>query len=215
MIKILIVDDHMLMRQGILKLIANFDDFEVVGEAANGRQAIEQARSLSPDVIIMDIAMQEMNGIDATKKILAENPNAKIIALSMHSDRSFIMEILKSGASGYLLKDCAFEELESAIRIVHTGKTYLSPSIANVVVKDYVNISNGESHPESSQLTDREREVLQLIAEGVSTKQIAFKLDVSVKTIETHRRNIMKKLEAKSIADLVKHGIRMGLTSLE
>ncbi|HHS50897.1 MAG TPA: response regulator transcription factor [candidate division Zixibacteria bacterium] len=215
MIKVIIADDHKIFRQGITRLIKDCEGIEVVGEAENGRQVVELAREISPDVVLMDISMQEMNGIDATRKILSDNPSVKVIALTIHSDRSFIAEMLKAGAVGYLLKDCAFEELESAIRVVAVGMSYLSPSIAKVIVRDYINISSGESEAAPNDITHREREVLQLIAEGHSTKQIAFELGVSIKTIETHRRNIMKKLDATSIAELVKAGIRMGLTTLE
>ncbi len=209
------VDDHQIVRQGIVHLIEQYDDIKVVGEADNGRDAVRLAEELAPDIVIMDIAMPDMNGIVATRKIMASLPTTKVIALSMHSDRLFVIEMLKSGASGYLLKDCAFEELGVAIRSVADGKTYLSPSIANIVVQDYINITSDEQSVPYAILTNREREVLQLIAEGVSTKEIAYKLDVSIKTIESHRRNIMQKLEVKSVAELVKFAIRYGLTSLE
>ncbi|MCK5832387.1 response regulator transcription factor [bacterium] len=215
MIRILIVDDHQIIRQGIIELLSRYPDFEVVGETGEGKKAVELAGELTPDIVIMDIAMPGMNGIEATRKIISANPEAKIIALSMYSDKSFITEILRDGAKGYLMKDCAFEELDKAIRVVLEGRTYLSSTISEIVINEYLNPESKDLNREYHLLTDREREVLHYIGEGVSTKQIAYELDVSVKTIETHRRNIMKKLDAKSIAELVKFAIRQGLTSLE
>jgi DNA-binding NarL/FixJ family response regulator len=163
----------------------------------------------------MDVTMPDLNGIEATRQILAGLPSIKVIALSMHSDNLFVSEMLKSGASGYLLKDCAFEELARAIHVVVDGKTYLSPAISEVVVDDYLHHLTRTEPPDSKVLTGREREVLQLIAEGNSTKQVALKLHVSVKTVETHRRQIMGKLKIHTIAELTKYAIRQGLTSLE
>jgi DNA-binding NarL/FixJ family response regulator len=159
--------------------------------------------------------MPDLNGIEATKQILSKSPDIKIIALSMHSDATFVTEMLKSGAAGYLLKDCAFEELIRAIRTVIDGKTYLSPSISGVVVEDYIYRLSKPDFSDSDVLSDREREVLQLMAEGGTTKQIAQKLHISVKTVETHRRQIMSKLDVHTVAELTKYAIRKGLTSLE
>lgn len=215
-IRILLADDHRIMREGLKSLLNDEPDLEVLGEVANGRLAIEMADELSPDVVVMDIGMPELNGIEATRRIVQDHPNTKVIALSMHSDRRFVAEILKAGASGYLLKDGAFEELAGAIRTVMGNRMYLSPRIADVVVDDYVRNSSGRAEPSAfAALTPREREVLQLLAEGKATKQAAACLHVSVKTVETHRRQIMTKLDIHSVAELTKYAIREGLTSVE
>jgi len=211
--KIIIADDHKIVREGLRALIDKQQGMEVVGEADNGRLVVQMAKDLSPDVVIMDIAMPDMNGIEASRSILAELNNVKIIGLSMHSDRRFVVEMLKAGASGYLLKDCAFEELIQAIRTVHSDHIYLSPEISDIMIKDYVhNISDSPSV--FSLLTTREREVFQLLAEGKSTKEIAFALGVSIKTVETYRQQVMEKLDIHSIAELTKFAIREGITSL-
>jgi DNA-binding NarL/FixJ family response regulator len=213
--KIIIADDHQIVRQGLATLLAKEADMEVVAEAENGRQAVQLVKDLAPQVVIMDVNMPDLNGIDATRQILSHNPETKIIALSMHADRRFVVNMLKAGASGYLLKDCAFEELASAIRLVLANKTYLSPGVSDIVIKDYV---QGLSTPRSSAfsvLTAREREVLQLMAEGKPTSQIAELLHISVKTVETHRQQVMHKLGIHSIAELTKYAIREGLTSLD
>jgi DNA-binding NarL/FixJ family response regulator len=214
-IRILLADDHKITRQGLRSLLEKQQDMEVVAEAENGRSAVQLAAETAPDVVIMDVTMPDLNGIEATKQILSKSPDIKIVALSMHSDSSFVTEMLKSGAAGYLLKDCAFEELSRAIRTVVDEKIYLSPSISGVVVEDYVHRLSKADFTSNDILSDREREVLQLMAEGNSTKQIAVKLHISVKTVETHRRQIMKKLDIHTIADLTKYAIRKGLTSLE
>jgi len=213
-IKIILADDHKIIREGLRNLLEKQIDMEVVAEAENGRTAVQMAQELKPNVVIMDIAMPDLNGIEATRQIIAEVPSVKVIALSMHSNKQFVVEILKAGASGYLLKDCAFEELVRAVHVVVSNQTYLSPQIANIITKDYLGHLPEDSSVFSI-LTTREREVLQLIAEGKTTKQIASDLYVSVKTIETHRLNIMNKLDAYSIAELTKYAIREGLTSLE
>jgi two-component system response regulator NreC len=214
-IKILLADDHRITRQGLRLLLEKESDMQVVAEADQGRAAVQLAAELSPDVIIMDVSMPDLNGMEATRQIVGKNENVKIIALSMHSDTLFVTEMLKSGVSGYLLKDCAFEELASAIRSVVSGKTYLSPSISGVVVNGYLHRLSKAETAGSDILSNREREVLQMIAEGKSTKQIALKLHISVKTVETHRRQIMNKLNIFSVAELTKYAIRKGLTSLE
>ena len=212
--KIVIADDHKIMREGLKALIEKQPDMEVAAEAQDGLAATKLARKLLPQVIIMDIGMPEMNGIDATRQIISENKDIKIIALSMHSDRRFVLEMLKAGASGYLLKDSAFEELVNAVHTVMTGQSYLSPRITDIVVKEYLyNLPKSESTV-FTVLTVREREVLQLLAEGKSTKQIAATLNLSVKTVETHRQQIMEKLEIRTVAELTKYAIREGLTSL-
>ena len=214
-IRILLTDDHRIMREGLKSLLDDESDMEVIAEAENGRRAVELVDELNPDVVVMDIGMPELNGIEATRRIVLDHPVTKVIALSMHSDRRFMAEILKAGAAGYLLKDGAYEELAGAIRTVVANKMYLSPRIADVVVEDYVrNMPRGEPSAFAA-LTAREREVLQLLAEGKATKQAAACLHVSVKTVETHRRSIMTKLDIHSVAELTKYAIREGLTSLE
>jgi DNA-binding NarL/FixJ family response regulator len=213
--RILLADDHRIMREGLKSLLDDEADMEVVGEAENGRRAIELVDELEPDVVVMDIGMPELNGIEATRRVVLDHPQTKVIALSMHSDRRFMAEILKAGSAGYLLKDGAYEELAGAIRTVVANKMYLSPRIADVVVEDYVrNMPRGEPSAFAA-LTAREREVLQLLAEGKATKQAAACLHVSVKTVETHRRSIMTKLDIHSVAELTKYAIREGLTSVE
>ena len=214
-LKIILADDHSIMREGLRALLEKQPDIEVLAEAENGRTAVELSRDLKPDVVVIDIAMPDLNGIEATRRITTESPGVKVIALSMHSDRKFVREMLSAGASGYMLKDSAFEELDKALRTVINNQTYLSLGIADTVVKDYLgNLVTKESAP-SIVLTKREREVLQFLAEGKTTKQIASLLFVSVKTIETHRKQVMSKLGIDSIAELTKYAIREGLTSLE
>lgn len=215
-IKILLAENHKIFREGLRSLIEKQSDMEVVAEAEEGRTAVRLVRELLPDVVIMDISMPDLNGMEAARQITHEFGDVRIVALSMHSDSLFVTEMLKSGASGYLLKDCAFEELALAIRAVVAGKTYLSPSISSVVVDDYLHRSPKKTDFSGLDvLTNREREVLQLLAEGKSTKQIALKLHISGKTVETHRRQIMNKLDIHTVAELTKYAIRKGLTSLE
>lgn len=214
-IRILLADDHKITRQGLCSLLEKQADMKIVGEAENGRTAVRKAEKLLPDVIIMDVTMPDLNGIEATRKITSKTDNVKVIALSMHSDSMFVTEMLKSGASGYLLKDCAFEELTRAIRTVAAGETYLSTVISSVVVSDYLkHLAKNNSSDLETTLTAREREVLQLLAEGSSTKQIALKLHISAKTVETHRRQMMDKLNIHNVAELTKYAIRKGLTSV-
>lgn len=213
-IKVLLADDHKIFRDGLRTLIEK-EGMEVVGEAENGRKTIKLAEKLMPNLIIMDVSMPDMNGIEATRKIRTALPDIRVIALSMHSDRRFVLGMLEAGASGYLLKDCAFGELANAINQVSTGNTYLSPKIADVVVKGYLNKTNEAAIGGGAILTSREREILQLIAEGLTAKEIAAHVFLSIKTIETHRRNIMQKLNLKSTADLTKYAIREGLVSLD
>ncbi len=214
-IRIVLADDHKITRQGLRSLLDEQPDMKVVAEAEEGRTTLRLVRELSPDVVIMDVTMPDLNGIEATRQIVGEFDNVKIVALSMHSDTLFVTEMLKSGASGYLLKDCAFEELARAIRAVVAGKIYLSPTISGVVVDDYLHRLSKVDFSDSEVLTNREREILQLMAEGKSTKQIALKLHISVKTVETHRRKIMNKLDIHTVAELTKYAVRKGLTSLE
>jgi len=212
-IRIALADDHKVLRHGLSKAFGNEKDMEVVGEAEDGYEIIELAKKITPDVIIMDIAMLGMNGIEATRQVIKELPDVKIIALSMHSGKKMIHEMFKAGAKGYLLKDCEYDELINAIRIVVTGKTYLSPSITGVVVGDMLNPSEGKDAFDV--LSERERQVLQLLAEGKTTKQIGQTLHVSPKTVEGHRTKIMTKLDIDSVANLTKYAIREGLTSAD
>jgi two-component system response regulator NreC len=212
MIKIVLADDHQIVRHGLRTLLSAEPDFEVVGEADNGRDVVRLVQDLSPQVVIMDISMPDLNGIEATRQILSESTGVKVIALSMHSDGLFVLNMFKAGASGYLLKDCALEELVKAVRTVVNRQVYLSPGISDIVI--------GWSSAESSSsaysiLTARERQVLQLMAEGKNTNQIADSLFVSVKTVEAHRKQLMNKLDIHSVAELTKYAIRQGLTSLE
>lgn len=214
--RVLLVDDHKIIRDGLRKLLEAQPGYEVVGEGADGREGVELARQLRPDVVIMDIAMKGLNGVEATQKILQDAPQTQVIALSMHSDAPYVSRMLKAGARGYLLKDCAFEELSVALGCVAERQLYLSPAITGVVVDDYVRtLGTGKTKELAPELTPKEREVLQLLAEGQSTKEMAGALGVSVKTVETHRGNIMNKLELRSIAELTKYAIRSGLTTLD
>lgn len=212
--RILLVDDHKILRDGICSLLKENPDMEIIGEAADGRTALGLVRELSPDLVIMDISMPDMNGIDATRRIHADHPQVKVMALSMHYDKHFVSEIFKAGASGYLLKDCAFDEMAHAIRVVMSDRTYINPQIASLVVESLVTGIPKSSHDALSLLTDREREVLQLIADGKSTKQIASDLNVSTKTVESHRRQVMGKLNIRNVAELTKYAIREGLVSI-
>ncbi|HOW55528.1 MAG TPA: response regulator transcription factor [Syntrophorhabdaceae bacterium] len=213
-IRILLADDHKIIREGLKALIEKQADMEVAAEAQDGMTTIKLAQKIQPHIIIMDIGMPEMNGIEATRQIISENGNVKIIALSMHSDRRFVLEMLKAGASGYLLKDSAFEELVTAIHTIMSNQPYLSPKVTDIVVKEYLHSLPKNESNVFNILTVREREVLQLLAEGKSTKQIASTLNLSVKTVETHRQQIMDKLEIRSVAELTKYAIREGITSL-
>ncbi len=213
-IRIILADDHKIIRDGLRSLLEKQKDMEVVAEAEDGRTAVKQVQKLLPDVVIMDISMHDLNGIEATRQIIAKSPRIKVLALSMHSDKQFIAGILSAGASGYLMKDSTFKELINAIRVVVSNQIYLSPRIAGIVTEDYVNYLTAADSSPHSVLTAREREILQLLAEGKSTKQIALLLRVSVKTIETHRQRTMDKLGIYSIAGLTKYAIREGLTAL-
>jgi DNA-binding NarL/FixJ family response regulator len=203
------------MQEGLRTLLEKESDMEIVAEAQDGRAAVQLTRELAPDVVIMDISMRHLNGIDATRQILAEMPMVKVIALSMHRDEQFVSGMLDAGASGYLLKDCAAEELTYAVRAISKDQTYLSPGIASIVAKGYVKTISKHDAADPSILTTREREVLQLLSEGMPSKEIASTLNVSVRTVEAHRRQIMEKLDIHSVSELTKYAIRMGITSLE
>jgi DNA-binding NarL/FixJ family response regulator len=201
------------MRDGLRALIERSDDLEVIAEAENGREALRLARKHRPEIVIMDISMPDLNGIDATRQMLEEVKGTKVIALSMHSDKQYVDGMLRAGVSGYLLKDCAADELINCIHVVRSGRISLSAGITGYLVSEYLQPTKKDSPSSGSQLSDREREVLQLIAEGRSTKEIGETLHISVKTVETHRKNIMEKTDARSVAELTKYAIRSGLTS--
>ncbi len=212
--KIIIADDHKIIREGLKALLEKEEKFEVVAEAQNGLATVRLAQKLKPDIVIMDIGMPDMNGIEATREIVSANKNIKVVALSMHSDRRFVLQMLQAGASGYLLKESAFEELVMSLEAVASGQQYLSPKVTDVVIKEYLHSTGKNEGTVFKMLSAREREVLQLLAEGKSTKQIAAALNVSVKTVETHRQQVMEKLDIHSIAELTKYAIREGITSL-
>jgi DNA-binding NarL/FixJ family response regulator len=211
-VKVVLADDHRMMRDG-LRAVLERAGVNVVGEAANGREAIAEVKRVHPDILVIDIAMPELNGIDATRRLTAEMPDVKVIALSMNSDRRYVMAMLEAGAAGYLLKNAASDELLSALGTVARGQTYLSPAIAGLVVDEAIGRAQSTRKAVERPLTGREREVLQLIAEGRSSKEIAAGLRISVPTVETHRGHIMEKLDLHSVAELTKYAIREGLTT--
>lgn len=210
-IKTLLVDDHALLRDGLAALLEDTGEFEVVGFAASGREALAQADALRPQLVVMDLAMPDLNGVEATRRLLQAHPKTKVVALTMHADRRYVSGALKAGAAGYVLKEAAFDELIDAATRVMAGTTYLSPKVSDLMVREYV--SKQESGLVSV-LSSREREVLQLIAEGRSTKEIADDLCISSKTVESHRKRIMDRLELRTVAELTKFAVRWGLTEL-
>jgi len=213
-VRIIIADDHRLFREGLVNLLSDSKDIEIIAEAENGNDAIVKARELNPDIIVMDIGMPVLNGVDATSRLLKELPAIKVIALSMHSEKQFIKGMLEAGASGYLFKNCAYDELIEAIHTVNAGKKYLSDKITEIMIQDY--LGKEESIPETdSELTEREAEILKLIAEGVPTSEISELLFVSVKTIGTHKQHLLEKLNLKTSTDLVKYAIKKGIISLD
>ncbi|MRS01700.1 response regulator transcription factor [bacterium] len=214
-IRIVLADDHKIVREGLQALLEKEPNIEITAIAEDGRAAVQITRDLLPDVVVMDIGMPGLNGIEATRCITVENPKIKVLVLSMHSARRYVMEALSAGAKGYILKDCASEELARAIHIVYANETYLSPKVADIMVKDYINLLPNQGREPLQLLSKREREVLQLIAEGQNTKEIGFLLNLSIKTVETHRQQIMKKLNLQSVASLTRYAIREGLTTLD
>jgi two-component system response regulator NreC len=212
-IKILLVDDHKIMREGLRSLFESQPGMQVIAEALNGREAVRLAQDKRPNVVIMDIDMPDLGGIEATRKICAAFPEIKIIGLSIHSAKHYVVNMLRAGASGFLRKDCPFDELTQAVKTVVANHTYLSPAITDFMIEDYVKGVPLTGSSAFSILTSREREVLQLIAEGWSTKKMASQLNISIKTVDTHRRQIMDKLNLHSIADLTKYAVQEGLTS--
>ena len=213
MTRVLLADDHKILRQGLRTLLEQEKDIQIVGEADNGRSSVKLTGELAPDVVIMDVAMPDLNGIDATRRITEAEPRTRVLALSMHSDGRYVKGMLQAGARGYILKDCAAEELTHAIRTVMAGQIYVSPGVTGTIVNDYVRQLTAADEPAT--LTRREREVLQLLAEGGSTANIAAGLHLSVKTIETNRKRIMDKLDLRSIAELTKYAIREGITTVD
>jgi two-component system, NarL family, response regulator NreC len=213
-IRVILADDHSVFREGLASLIRVEDDLDVVGEAANGEEAIDLVRRLTPDVIVMDITMPVCDGIEATERILAEKPTCRVLALSMHTDAQFMQKMFSLGAKGYLPKNCCFDELVSAIRTIHDNGVYLSPSLNTLLLNDYVSLLGKKKERDTLPLSEREAEVLKLIADGGHTKEIADILCISVKTIETHRRQIMEKLGITTVAGLTRYAIRIGLIDL-
>jgi DNA-binding NarL/FixJ family response regulator len=214
-IRVLLVDDHDIVRVGLRSILEHESNIEVVGDVGDGREALRSVRDLLPQIVLMDITMPHLNGLEATRQIVAQCPGTKVIGLSMHSDRQFVIEILKAGASGYLMKNSVSSELQLAIRAVAAGKVYLSPTIADVVLEDYLRHVPQQPRSALESLSPREREVLQLLAEGMTSKEIAQSLHVTQKTVESHRAQIMERLKLHTVAELTKFAIRQGLTSLE
>lgn len=220
-IRVFLADDHALFRSGIRMLVERMTGVEIVGEANNGRETVERLRTLHPDVILMDIAMPELNGLEATKRLVREFPRLKVIVLSMYATPDYVVQALQAGASGYLLKDAATSELELAIRTVARGEMHLAAVVSKTVVADYLRRISGHQRIESadiqaaSPLTSRQREILQLVIEGRTTKEIAVRLSLSENTIETHRRRLMKRLNVHDVASLVRHALRLGLVPVD
>lgn len=213
MIRILLADDHQMMREGLRSLLSKQADFQVIGEADEGGKVLEMARTLNPDLVIMDIHIPGLDGIEATRILRSENPKVKVLALSMYSNRRFVEDMIHAGATGYLLKECAFQELTDAIRSIIRDETYLSPRISHIFLERLIPTAQGT--PSINVLNEREREVLRLIALGKSTKEIATHIQMSGKTVDACRRQIMEKLNMHSIADLIKYAIREGLVKVE
>lgn len=215
LIRVLLADDHKILRDGLKSLLESNGNFEIVGEAENGRETVALVKKLSPDIVVMDVAMPDMNGVDATQKITRLESDCRVLALSGYPDSLYVTGMLEAGAKGYLLKDVAAEELITAINTIVGGRIYVSPSISDTLIDAYLQRVKGEIGPDSEALSIREREVLQLVAEGRSTAKIAGKLNLSERTVETHRKRIMDKLGLRSVAELTKYAIRKGITSLD
>jgi two-component system response regulator NreC len=213
-IKIMVVDEHKIVREGLATLIAKQPNMEIVGEATDGREALDLVEKNPPDLILMDVTMPNLNGIEATRRIKSKNPEIEIIALSLHSERQFVLGMISAGASGYLIKQCTFDELVLAINTVMEGKKYLSREIANILIEEYIRKGSKDRAIIDSKLTSRETEILQLLAEGKTTKEIANNLSISLKTVEAHIRHTKSKLKVNTVAMLTKIAIREGLTSL-
>lgn len=217
-IRILIADDHTIVRQGLTKLLEEESGFEVIGEAVDGRDAVAKAMDLMPDIVLMDLSMPGLHGLEATRQIAKRLPKTRVLILSMHKNDAYVLQSLQAGASGYILKDSASEEVHGALRAVSRGDSYLSPSISRVVIEDYLRVSDPGAAGSKSlydTLTVREREIFQLLAEGLKNQEIAERLHVSVKTVETHRAHIMEKLNLSNIAELVRYSIEIGIVQLD
>ena len=213
-IKVLVVDDHQLFREGIVTLLFSAENIEVIAQAEDGLDAIEKAKHYKPDVVLLDITMPRMNGIEATKKLKALMPGIKIVSLSMHSEKQYVKGVLEAGADGYLLKNCTHRQLTDAIQSVYDGKKYLSEDITGMVISGYLAPSNSEAS-EYEKLSVREKEIFHLFAEGKTTREISDVLFISVKTVNTHKQNILVKLELKSNTDIVKYALKNGLINLD
>jgi len=214
-IRVLLADDHRLFRDGLRTLLEQEPDLEVVGVAADGQSVLTQIGSCRPNVVLMDVSMPGLNGLEATRHLRADHPDVAVLMLSMHADHRFVVEALRAGALGYVPKDCEISELSAAIRAVFRRQFYLSPLLAGRIVRDYLALMGDRADSAFSVLSAREREVLQMLAEGRSAKDVAGTLSVSIKTVETHRKNIMDKLDIHSVAELTKYAIREGITRLE
>ena len=214
-IRVLVVDDHTIVRDGICALLRLAGDIEVVGEAANGREALEMAKKLMPDVVLMDIAMPNMDGLEATRRIRKEFPKVKVLVLTQYDDKEYVFPVIEAGASGFISKTAASSELVSGIRSVYRGDSFLSPSAARILVEDYQQEASIRKEQDPyKQLTDREREILKLLAEGYTTRKIADMLVISVKTVEGHKTNLMSKLDIHNRTDLVKYALRKGIITV-
>lgn len=213
-LRVLIADDHVIFREGLRALLCQEPGIELVGEVGDGELAVSRTRELMPDVALLDINMPKLDGIEATRQIVATTGSVRVLIFSMEADRSFVVSALQAGATGYLLKECAFNELTIAIQAVAAGEPYLSPKIANIVIKEYLQRTSENDSTEAANLTAREHEVLKLIADGRNTKEIAASFNVSLKTIDSQRHSIMKKLGLYSVAELTKYAIRKGLSDL-
>lgn len=210
-IRVLLADDHQLVRAGMRALIDSLPGFEIVGEAADGREVVRLARDDGIDIVVLDLSMPGLNGLDATAHIVKEHPEIHVVILSMHTSENYVLDALRAGARGYVIKDSAPEELERALRAVAAGQRYLSPAISHYLLDDYLRLVRGGEPPLAAPLTVRQREILQLIAEGRSTREIADRLSISVKTVETHRGQIMQRLKVRDVASLTRYAIRLGL----
>ncbi len=213
-LKIMLADDHKVLLEGLRALISQVKNLSVEGTALTGREALRLADEIKPDIVIMDIGMPDLNGIEATRRILTNHPGTKVIALSVHSESRYVTEMIRAGASGYVLKQCAFEEIERAIEAVAAHQAYLSPGVAREVFRRLSDPETQEQESAFSTLSSREREILQLLAEGKTSREVSETINISVKTVDTHKQNVMRKLNLGSFADLVKYAVRQGLTPL-